>query len=58
MWFSERLKSEEFVKKMYVSGTEGNRRRKPVVRWKNRVKEYMHENCADRGGRIEQERRH
>ena len=38
-WFGhmERKKSEEFVK-MYVSETEGSRRRgKPVVRWKDMV---------------------
>ena len=48
------MKSEEFVKKVYVSGTESPRRRgRPVVRWKDRVKEYMHERVADRGGEIE-----
>ena len=46
----ERRKSDEFVKKMYVSETEGPRRRRPVVRWKDRVKEYMHERVADREG--------
>ena len=35
---------------------EGHRRR-PVVRWKDRVKEYMHERVADRGRGIEQTRR-
>ena len=29
------------------------RRGRPVVRWKDRVKEYMHERVADRGGGIE-----
>ena len=51
-WFGhmERKKSEEFVKKMYVSETGGSRRRgKPVVRWKDRVKEYMHEKVTNRG---------
>ena len=55
-WFGhmERKKSEEFVKKVFVSETEGPRRKgRPVVRWK----EYMHERGADRGGMIEQARR-
>ena len=44
----ERKKSEEFVKKVYVSETEGPwRRGRPVVRWKDRVKEYMHERVVD-----------
>ena len=43
----ERKKSEEFVKKVYVSESEcRRRRRRPVVRWKDRVKEYMHETVA------------
>ena len=29
------------------------RRERPVVRWEDRMKEYMHERVADRGGRIE-----
>ena len=59
-WFSplKIKKSEEFVKKVYVSETEGPRRRgRPVVRWKDRVKEYMHERVAGRGRGIEQARR-
>ena len=41
------------MKKVYASETEGRRRRgRPVVRWKDRVKEYMH----DRDGGIEQTR--
>ena len=59
-WFShlERKKSEEFVKKVYVSEIEGPRRRgKPVARWKDRVKEYMHERVAGRGRGIELVRR-
>ena len=31
------------------------RRGRPVVRWKDRVKEYMHERVADRGRGIELE---
>ena len=54
----ERKKSEEFVKKVYVSETEGPRRRgRSVVRWKDNVKEYMDETVADREGGIEQGRK-
>ena len=46
----------ETVKKVYVSEIEGPRRRgRPVVRWQDKLKEYMHE----RGGnswRLEQAR--
>ena len=42
-------KSEEFVKKVYVSEIEGRRRGRSVVRWKDRVNEYMHERGADKG---------
>ena len=43
---------------MYASEAEGpRRRRRPVVRWKDRMKEYMHELVADRWGGIEQTRR-
>ena len=59
-WFGhiERKNCEEFVKKVYVICSEivGHRRR-PVIRWKDRGKEYMHERFADRGGGIELERR-
>ena len=37
----ERKKSEEFVKKVDVSETEGPRRRRPVIKWKDRVKELL-----------------
>ena len=50
-WFGhiERKKSDEFVKNVYVSETRGRRRRgRPVVRQKNKVKEYMHEIVTDR----------
>ena len=45
-------KNIEFVKKVYVSVIVGPRRGRPVVRWKDRVKEYMHERVADRGERL------
>ena len=54
----EKKNSEEFVKQVYVSESECPRRRgRLVVRWKDRVKEYMHETVADRGGGIELARR-
>ena len=41
--------------KLYVNEIEGPRRRgRPVVRWKDRVKEYMHERGADRGRGLQQ----
>ena len=33
------------------------RRGRPIVRWKDRVKEYMHERVTDRGGGIDIARR-
>ena len=59
-WFdhTERKKSEEFVKKVYVNEIEGPKRRgRLVVRWKDRMKGYMHERVADRLGGIELVRR-
>ena len=50
----KRKNGEEFVEIMYVSESVGLRRReKPVVRWKDWVKEYMHERVADRWEEIE-----
>ncbi len=43
-WFGhiERMGNEEFVKKVYLSNAEGtNRRGRPLVRWEDRVKEYV-----------------
>ena len=59
-WFDhiERMKSENFAMKVTVSETESSSRRgRSFVRWKDTVKEYMHERVADRGGGIEQARR-
>ncbi len=45
-WFGhiERMKNEEFVKKVYMSSVEGtNGRGRPFVRYKDRVKEYVNE---------------
>ena len=45
-------------KKKYTSEIVNPRRRgKPVVKWKDRVKENMHERVADREGEIKLERR-
>ena len=51
VWSHGRKKSEECVKKVYLSETEGLRRGRPVVRLKDRVKDYMHKRVANRGGR-------
>ena len=44
-WFGHmERKTEEFVQTLCVSETEGLRSRgRPVVRWKNRIKECMHD---------------
>ncbi len=59
-WFGhiERINGEEFVKKVYLSELEGpGRKGRPPGRWKDRVKEYMSERGATRGGGLEQARR-
>ncbi len=59
-WFGhiERMEREEFVKKMYMSESVGpNSRGRPPVRWRDRVKEYMCERGATRGGGLDQARR-
>ncbi len=49
---------EEFVRKVYVSGGVGpNSRGRPPGRWRDRVKEYMCERGAGRGGGLDQVRR-
>ncbi len=51
-WFghTERMKSEEFVKKVYVSeGVGPSSRGRPPRRWRDRVKEHMYERGASRG---------
>ena len=35
----------KFVKKVYLSETEDPSRGSPVVRWKDRVKDYIYESC-------------
>ncbi len=50
----ERMNSEGFVKKVYVSEIEcPSRRGRSLGRWKVRVKEYMSERGATRGGGLE-----
>ena len=46
------------MKKMYASESKVlNRRGKPVVRWKDWVKEYLHVRGSDRGGGLIQGRK-
>lgn len=53
----EKMRNEEFVKKVYLSKMEGTNRRRPLRRWKDRVKAYVRVNelewvrrvCMDRG---------
>ncbi len=57
-WFGhiDRIGNEEFVK-MYMSSVEGkNRRGRPLVRWEDRVKEYVNERGV-RGNGLEWARR-
>ncbi len=59
-WFGhiERMESEEFVKKVYVSESVGpNSRGGSPGRWRESVKEYMYERGATRGGGLDQARR-
>ncbi len=59
-WFghSERIKSEEFVKKVCVNEIEDHSRKgRPLGRWKDGVKEYMCERGVGIGGGLEQARR-
>ena len=50
----ERRKSEEFVKEVYNSETEGpTKKGRPVVWWKDSVKEYIYWRVADKGRGIE-----
>ncbi len=53
----ERMKNEEFVKKVYQSSVEGpNRRGRPLGRWEDKVKEYVSERGM-RGNGLEWARR-
>ncbi len=50
------MNSKEFVKKVHVSEIKGpSRREKSLGRWKDRVKEYMSEIGATRGGGLKQQ---
>ncbi len=51
----ERMGSEEFVKKVYMSESVGpNSRRRPPGRWRDRVNEYMCERDTTRRGELDQ----
>ncbi len=59
-WFGyiERMKGEDFVKKVYASEIGGRSMRgRPLGRWKDRVKEYMSERDATRERGLQQARR-
>ncbi len=59
-WFghNERMGSEEFVKKVYMSESVAtNSRGRPPGRWRDRVKEYLCERGATRGGGLDQAKR-
>ncbi len=58
-WFGniERMGTEEFASKVYLSSVEGtNRRGRLLGRWEERVKEYVSERGV-RGNRLEWARR-
>ncbi len=58
-WFGhiERMGNEEFVKKVYLSSVEcTNRRGRPLVRWEDRVREYVNERGV-RGNALDWARR-
>ncbi len=55
---SERMKSKDFVEKVNVSEIEyPSTRGRPLGKWKDRVKEYMCERGASKGGEIEKGKR-
>ncbi len=55
---TERMGSEEFVKKLYMSESVGpNSRGRPLQRWRDRVKEYLCERGATRGVGLDQAKR-
>ncbi len=59
-WFGhiERMKSEELMKKVYVSETvDPNSRGRQLGRWKDRIKEYMCNRGSTRKRGFEQARR-
>ncbi len=56
--YIERMRNEEFVRKVHVSESMGpNSRGRPLGRWRDRVKEYMLERGATGGGGLDQARR-
>ncbi len=58
VWHNERMRSEEFLKKVYVTENVGpNSGGRPLGRWKDKVKKYMCERDATRGGGTDHARR-
>ncbi len=58
-WFGhiERMKNEEFVKKVYMSELEvANRRGRPLGRWRDGVKEYLNKRGVGGGVGLERAR--
>ncbi len=52
---TERMESDEFIKNAYVNEIGGpNSKGRPLGRWRERVKEYMCERGATRGGGLDQ----
>ncbi len=52
-WFGhiEKMRNEEFVKRVYLSSVEGtNRRGRPLGRWEDKVKEYVSERGVRENG--------
>ncbi len=59
-WFGyvERMRRDEFVKKVYVSGLGGSGiRGRPLGRWKDWVREYMCEMGVSKGKTLQQAKR-
>ncbi len=53
----ERMGNEEFVKQVYLSSVEGtNRNERPLVKWEDRVREYVNERGV-RGNALDSARR-
>ncbi len=56
-WFGQIERSEEFVKKVYVSeSVDPNSKERPLGIWRDRVQEYMCEKGTARGHGLDQGR--
>ena len=51
------LDTKVFVSERMDRKVCSSRRERPAIRWKERIKEYVHERVADRGGEFEQARK-